>query len=96
MVAKTVLDLLLLFINYTESGDSGGQGNLSRSGRDSPQRTGSPDSNSGLSTAQLLKEAVETVAEQKGNTSIVVTTSYTPCHTVCTRSTTLGSTGFAY
>ena len=69
MVVKTVLDLLLLFVNYTESGDSGGgngAGNVSRSGRDSPQRTGSPDSNSGLSTAQLLKEAVETVAEQKG------------------------------
>ena len=72
MVVKTVLDLLLLFINYTESGDNGGQGNVSRSGRDSPQRTGSPDSNSGLSTAQLLKEAI--VAEQKGTTSIVVTT----------------------
>ena len=96
MVVKTVLDLLLLFINYTESGDSGGQGNVSRSGRDSPQRTGSPDSNSGLSTAQLLKEAVETVADQKGTTRIVVTTSYTPCRAVCIRSTTLGSAGFAY
>ena len=71
MVVKTVLDLLLLFVNYNEGSDGAGVngGTLSRSGRDSPQRTGSPDSNSGLSTAQLLKEAVETVAEQKGWTS---------------------------
>ena len=66
MVVKTVLDLLLLFVNYTESGDGGGGNGLGKTGRDSPQRTGSPDSNSGLSTAQLLKEAVETVADQKG------------------------------
>ena len=65
MVVKTVLDTLLLFVNYTESGDAGGNGG-GRSGRDSPFRAGSPDSTSGLSTAQLLKEAVDAYSDQKG------------------------------
>ena len=68
MVTKAVLDTLLLFVNYSEtSTDSSSGGNGMRSGRDSPQRTGSPDSASGFNTAQLLKEAVEIFSESKGN-----------------------------
>ena len=55
MVIKTVLDTLLLFVNFTESGGDGGGG-----------RTGSPDSSGGSNTAQLLYEAVEAYSERKG------------------------------
>ena len=66
MVVKTVLDTLLLFVNYTDAGSDGGNGSGIRSGRDSPQRIGSPDSASGFNTAQLLKEAVDLYSDEKG------------------------------
>ena len=57
MVIKTVLDTLLLFVSFNESGGAeGGAGG----------RTGSPDSSGGSNTAQLLYEAVETNSEKKG------------------------------
>lgn len=66
MVVKTVLDTLILFVNYTDAGNEGGNGTGIRSGRDSPQRIGSPDSASGFNTAQLLKEAVDLYSDDKG------------------------------
>ena len=57
MVIKAVLDTLLLFVSFNESGTEGGGGG----------RTGSPDSSGGANTAQLLFEAVETHSEKKGS-----------------------------
>ncbi len=57
MVIKAVLDTLLLFVSFNESGaDNGGGGG----------RSGSPDSSGGTNTAQLLYEAVEAHSEKKG------------------------------
>jgi hypothetical protein len=64
MVIKAVLDTLILFVNYSES-NADSSGGI-RSGRDSPLRTGSPDSGSTFNTAQLLKEAVEIYSDSKG------------------------------
>ena len=60
-VVKASLDLLLVFVNYTESNEGG---NLSALlGGDSPARMDSPDA---LPCALLFKDAIEEVAESTG------------------------------
>ena len=63
MVVKATLDLLIVFVNYSEQVESG-SGTPVRAGVDSPSRLESPDS---LPTnALLFKDAVEIVSEDKG------------------------------
>ena len=66
MVTKATLDLLLVFVNYTEQTESSSGGSVTPvRGVDSPSRLESPD---GLPTNSLLfKDAVEIVAEEKGD-----------------------------
>ena len=60
-MVKASLDLLLVFVNYTESNEGG---NLSALlGGDSPARMDSPDA---LPCALLFKDAIEEVAESTG------------------------------
>ena len=61
MVVKAALELLVVFVNYSEQGDSAGV-NTTAKGVDSP-RMNSPE---GLSTALLFKDAVDIVSESRG------------------------------
>ena len=61
MVVKAALELLVVFVNYSEQSDSS-TANLSAKGVDSP-RMNSPE---GLSTALLFKDAVDIVSENRG------------------------------
>lgn len=63
MVMKAALDLLLVFVNYTDPLDatSSGINNSSVIGRDSPSRLESPDSHP--PTALLFKDAVDQVSD---------------------------------
>jgi len=64
MVTKATLDLLLVFVNYTEQTESSGGSVTPVRGVDSPSRLESPN---GLPTnALLFKDAVEIVSEEKG------------------------------
>ena len=60
MVAKAAIDLLLVFVNYSEPSDANG----SLLGVDSPSRMDSPDSLP--PNALLFKDAVEIVSEDTG------------------------------
>ena len=66
MVVKAAIDLLLVFVNYTDPTDpSITNGNSSSHlGRDSPSRLDSPDSLP--PNALLFKDAVEEVSEEAG------------------------------
>ncbi|KAL5467174.1 hypothetical protein EMCRGX_G031366 [Ephydatia muelleri] len=61
MVVKAALELLVVFVNYSEQSDTS-TANLSAKGVDSP-RMNSPE---GLSTALLFKDAVDIVSENRG------------------------------
>ncbi len=64
MVVKATIDLLLVFVNYTDPTDpsnSSGNGHL---GRESPSRLESPDSLP--PNALLFKDAVEEVSDEAG------------------------------
>ncbi len=65
MVVKASLDLLLVFVNYSEP-DSG-SGTPVKGGNDSPSRMDSPESLP--SNALLFKDAVEIVSEERGQLS---------------------------
>ena len=75
MVVKATLDLLIVFVNYSEQVESG-SGTPVRAGVDSPSRLESPDS---LPTnALLFKDAVEIVSEDKSESL-----SLSLCMSVC-------------
>ena len=59
MIVKASIDLLLVFVNYTDHSDAS-----SSNGGDSPSRLGSPDSLP--PNALLFKDAVEEASEDKG------------------------------
>ena len=65
MVVKAALDLLLVFVNYSEP-DSGHVTPV-RGGNGSPSRMDSPDALP--SNALLFKDAVEIVSEDRGQGS---------------------------
>lgn len=56
---KAAIDLLLVFVNYTENSE-GGNHSVASLGGDSPSRMDSPDA---LPCALLFKDAVEEVAD---------------------------------
>ena len=64
MVVKAAIDLLLVFVNYTDPTDPSSTNGGSHLGRDSPSRLESPDALP--PNALLFKDAVEEVAEQAG------------------------------
>ena len=64
MVVKAAIDLLLVFVNYTDPTDPSANGNSSHLGRESPSRLESPDSLP--PNALLFKDAVEEVSDDAG------------------------------
>ena len=77
MVVKGVLDLLLVFVNYTEP-ESGTVTPVK--GGASPQR----DSPDGIpSNSMLFKDAVEIYSEEKGAHSVCVCVCVCVCVSVC-------------
>ena len=67
MVVKAAIDLLLVFVNYTDPTDpsvTNGNSSGSHLGRDSPSRLDSPDSLP--PNALLFKDAVEEISEEAG------------------------------
>ncbi len=64
---KAAIDLLLVFVNYTENSEAGNQSALV--GGESPSRMDSPDA---LPCALLFKDAVEEVADSTGECGVHV------------------------
>ena len=63
MIVKATIDLLLVFVNYTDPSDSNSSTNT-LIGRESPSRLESPDSLP--PNALLFKDAVDEVSEESG------------------------------
>lgn len=64
MIVKASIDLLLVFVNYTDPTDPSINSNSSHFGRESPSRLESPDALP--PNALLFKDAVEEVSDEAG------------------------------